>query len=113
MILRERGIAPEHVLLNDDAAAYGFDGAVKDRNEPVAGRFDEPTLMLDNAGLDKVALDALHAHMRAFFIDFHQSAIADDITRDDRGETARQQRARHGRYPDTRASHTSFCSHPI
>src|SRR6267154_2186822 len=45
----------------------------------VAGGFDEPSVVLCDARLDKAALDPLHATVRSFFIDFHQAAVARDI----------------------------------
>jgi hypothetical protein len=76
-------------LLDDDAASHGFDGTIKDRNKTVAGGFDEPSVMLCNAGLYEVALDPLDATVRSFLIDLHQAAVARDIARDNRSKTTR------------------------
>jgi hypothetical protein len=52
MLPGQRCIAPDHLLLDDDAAAHGLDRTVEDRDETVAGGFDEPSMVLCNAGLD-------------------------------------------------------------
>ena len=70
MMLRQRCVASNHVLLDDDAAPHGFDRTVENRNEAVAGGLDEPSVVLGNAGLYKVALDPLDASVRSFFIEF-------------------------------------------
>src|SRR6202011_2592625 len=89
MMLRQRCVASNHVLLDDDAASHGFDGTIKDRNKTVAGGFDEPSVMLCNAGLYEVALDPLDTTVRSFLIDLHQAAVARDIARDNRSKTTR------------------------
>src|SRR5467141_3433252 len=90
MMPGQRCITPHHVLLDDDAAPHGFDRTVEDGNKTVAGGFDESSVVPCNAGLDQAALDPLDAAVRSFFIDFHKAAVAGDITRDDRGKTARR-----------------------
>src|ERR1700739_3276833 len=52
LLLRERRIAPKHVLLDHDSAAHGLHGTVEYCKEPVAGRLDEAAMMFRNAGLD-------------------------------------------------------------
>jgi hypothetical protein len=94
MISWQRRVASGHVLLNDDAAAHRFDGTIEYRDEAIAGRFDESSVMFRDAGLNEVALDSLDAYMRAFFIEFHETAVAGDIARDDRGETTSRHPAR-------------------
>src|SRR6266850_5548882 len=79
MMPGQRCVASNHLLLDDDAAPHGFDGTVENRNKTVAGGFDEPSVVLCDARLDKAALDPLHATVRSFFIDFHQAAVARDI----------------------------------
>jgi hypothetical protein len=75
--------------LDDDAAPHGLDGTVENRNETVTRGFDEPAVVLCNAGLYEVALDPFYATVRPFLIDFHQPAVARDISSDDRGKTPR------------------------
>src|SRR5262249_34870974 len=60
----------------------------------VTSRFDEPSIVFCNAGLNKVALDSLDARMRTLFIQFHEAAVAYNIACDDRGETTRRHPAR-------------------
>src|ERR1700737_1831484 len=94
MMLRQRCVAANQILLDDDAAPDGFDGTVKDRDKTVAGGFDELSVVLCNAGLDEVALDPLDAIVCSFLIDLHQAAVAGDIARDDRSKTTRCRLAR-------------------
>src|SRR6266700_5435233 len=94
MMPGQRGVASNHVLLDDDAAPHGFDGTVENRNKTVAGGFDELSVVSSNAGLDQAALDPLHATVRSFFIDFHQPAVARDIASDDRSKAPRRRLAR-------------------
>ncbi len=90
----QRCVASNHVLLNDDATPHGFDRTVENRNEAVACGFDQPSMVLCDAGFDQAALDPLYAAVRSFFIDFHQAAVARDIAGDNRGKTARRCLAR-------------------
>ncbi len=71
MMLRQRCVAPNHVLLNDNSDSYGFNRTIKDSNEAVAGGLDEPSVVLRNAGLNEVSLDPLDASVRPFFVELH------------------------------------------
>src|SRR5882757_7471615 len=84
-----RCVASHHVLLDDDAASHGFDGTVEDRKKAVAGGFNQPPMVLCDAGLNEFALDPLDAIVRSLFIDLHEPAVARDVARDDRRKTAR------------------------
>src|SRR5229473_1677446 len=55
VMLGQRCVASKHLLLDDDAAPHGFDRAVENRDKTVAGGFDELSVVLCNAGLDKAA----------------------------------------------------------
>src|SRR6185369_15871537 len=87
--LRKRGVAPDEILLNDDAAANGLDGTVEDRDEAVSRRLHQRSMVFDDAGLDEIPLDPLDANMRAFLVGLHQAAVGSDVTDDDCGETTR------------------------
>jgi hypothetical protein len=90
MMLRHRSVASNHVLLDDDTASNSFDRTVENRNKSVTGGFDESSVMTQNAGLDEVTLEPLHAKMRSFLIDLHEAAVACDIAGDNRSKTARR-----------------------
>ena len=94
MVLRQCRVASHQILLNHDAAADGFDGTVKNRNEPVAGGFNKPAVMFHDAGFDDFALDTLDTVVRALFVDLHQAAIAGDIACHDGRKAARHWFAR-------------------
>lgn len=89
MVLRQRSVASHQILLNHDAAADGLDGAVENRNEPIAGGFNKPAVMFCDAGLNEIALDALDTVVRAFFVDLHQTAVTGDIACHDGRKAAR------------------------
>src|SRR5437879_3958626 len=76
MMLRHRCVASNHVLLDDDAASHGFDGAVENGNKSVTRGFDQPSVMPHNARLNEVTLDPLHAKMRSLFLHLHEAAVA-------------------------------------
>src|ERR1700747_806393 len=67
-MVRHRCISADHVLLDDNAAPDGFDRAIEGRNESVAGGFDEPAVVLENARLYQIALDPSDARMRSFLV---------------------------------------------
>jgi len=94
MMLRQRRVAADQILLDDDAASDGFDGTVENRDEAVACGFDELPVVLDDAGFDEITLDPLDARVRSLFIDLHQPAVAGDIACNDRSKTARHRLAR-------------------
>ncbi len=71
MMLRLRCVASNHVLLDNDAAPHSLDRAVENRDKTIAGGFNEPSMVLCNAGLDEIALDPLDASVRSFFIELH------------------------------------------
>jgi hypothetical protein len=83
-------------LLDDDSAPHSFDRTVENRNKSVTSGFDEPSVMPHNAGLYEVTLDPLHAKMRSFFIDLHETAVARNIASDNRSKTARRRRLSRG-----------------
>src|SRR5207253_2528777 len=55
--LRKRGVAADEILLDDDAASHGFDRTVENRDEAVARRLHQTSMVLDNARLDEIPLD--------------------------------------------------------
>src|SRR5215471_11650901 len=88
-LLRKRGVATNEILLNDDAAPNGLDGAVEDCDEAVAGRLDQTSMVLGDAGLDEIPLYPLDADVRTFFVGLHQAAIGRNVADDDRCEATR------------------------
>jgi hypothetical protein len=81
-------------LLNDEAAPHGFQGAVKNCNKAVSGRFEQSAVVFCNAGLDEVALDELHARKRALCVEIHEVAEARDVACHNRNKGVRRQRTR-------------------
>src|SRR4051812_18791778 len=94
MMLRDRCVAANQVLLNDNTAAYGLDGTVKDRDEAVARRFDQLAVMFCDARFDKIAFDPLDAAVRPLLIDLHQAAVTGDVPSHYCSKTARPRLAR-------------------
>jgi hypothetical protein len=60
------------VLLDDDAASNGRNGTIENGNEAIARRIHQTSMMLDDAGLDEIALDPLEADMRALLVGLHR-----------------------------------------
>jgi hypothetical protein len=89
MMLRQRCVATDQILLDDDAAPDGFDGTVENCDKAVPRSLNQFPVVFDYAGLDEVALDPLDATVRSFLIDLHQAAVACDIARDNRSKTTR------------------------
>src|SRR4051812_3863450 len=94
MMLRDRCVAPNQVLLNDNAAAYGLDRTAEDRDEAIPCRFNQLPVMFYDAWFDKIALNPLDAVVCAFLIDLHEAAVAGDVACDNRSETTRPQLSR-------------------
>ena len=94
MMLGQRCVAANQILLDDDAASDGFDGTVENRDKAVARGFNKLAVVFVDAGLDEVALDPLDAVVRPFFVDLHQAAVAGDIAGYDRSKAARRRLAR-------------------
>src|ERR1044072_167416 len=88
-MLRERGIAADEVLLNHDAAANGLNRAVEDGDEAIARGLHQTSMVLDDAGLNDIALDPLDADMRSLLVRLHDAAVGSDVADNDRRETAR------------------------
>src|SRR3954462_3081901 len=89
MVLRDRCVAANQVLLNDDTAAYSLDGTVKDRNEAIPCRFNQLAVMFDDARLDEIALDPLDAVVCPLLVDLHEAAITGDVACNNGGQSAR------------------------
>ena len=89
VMLGQRCVAADQVLLDHDAGAHGLDGAIEDGDEAVTRGFDEPAVVLSDGGLDEVALEPLDAVVRPFLIDLHQAAVAGDVACHDGGKTPR------------------------
>src|SRR5690349_4142985 len=87
LLTRERRVTPDHALLDDDAAADGFDRAVEYREKTVTGAFNKSSVMLDDRGVNELAPIPLHARVRALLIHCHESAVAGDISGQDSRET--------------------------
>src|SRR5262249_46335097 len=93
-MLRKRGVAADEVLLDDDAAANGLNRTIENGNEAIARRLHQTSMVLDDAGLDEVALDPLDADMRAFLVRLHQAAVGRDVTDDNSGKATRHRAVR-------------------
>jgi hypothetical protein len=114
MMLRQCRVAAHQILLNHDATADGFDGTIENRNESIAGGFNQPAVMFHDAGFDEIALDALDTVVRALFIDLHQAAVTGDIACYDGRKAARHRfawwRANSAGLDVTNLGHGSDCS---
>ena len=83
----DRGIPLRRQVLQGQGAFHGADYRGELDQDAVARRLKDPSAMLrdERIGSDPMLTHRLH---RARFVDPHQPAVADDIGRKDRGETA-------------------------
>ena len=93
-MLRNRRIAADEVLLDDNAASNGLDGAVENSDETIARGLHQISMVLDDAGFDEIPLDPLDADMRAFLVGLHQATVGCDVTDNDGCETTRHSAVR-------------------
>ncbi|MGY2938292.1 hypothetical protein ACVWZK_003254 [Bradyrhizobium sp. GM0.4] len=93
-VLRKRGVAADEILLDDDAASDGLDRTVENRDEAIARRLHQTSVVLDDAGLDEIPLDPLDADVRALFVGLHQAAVGSDVTDNDGREATRHRAVR-------------------
>lgn len=100
-MFRLRSVAADEILLDDDAASNSLDGTIENRNEAIAGRLHQASMVLDDAGHDEIPLDPLDAGVRALLVSLHQATVGRDIADNDRSESPRQRPARR-RLPDCR-----------
>src|SRR3954454_9307318 len=89
MMLRDRCVAANQVLLDDNTAAYSLDGTVKNRDEAIAGRFDQLAVMFCDAWFYKIALDPLDAIVGPLLVHLHQAAVTGDVACNYCSQTAR------------------------
>ena len=88
-MLRKRGVAADQILLDDDAASNGLDGAIENGDEAIARRLHQRAMVLDDAGLDDIPFDPLDASMRSLLVVLHDATVRGDITDDDRRKATR------------------------
>ena len=85
-ILRHIAIALGHAALNVDGAGDGIDDARKLDKRAIADELDDPAAMFGNRGIDELGAMRLERSMGAGLVVGHESTIANDIGRKDRGE---------------------------
>ena len=71
MVLWQRCITTNQVLLDDDAATHGFYRTVENRDKAVPSSFNEFPVVFYDGGFDEIALDPLDAIVRPLFVDLH------------------------------------------
>ena len=81
-------IAVDHTALDVDGAAYGVDHADEFHQHPVAGGLDDSATVLGDLGIDQFLAMRLELAQRAFLVNAHQPAIAGDVARENRGQSA-------------------------
>jgi hypothetical protein len=86
---RQRCVAPNHALLNDDGASDGFNWAIEHRQKAVTRIFDKPAVVLRDRRFNNFAPLPLHPRVRSFFVAPHQAAIASYVTSHDCRKAAR------------------------
>jgi hypothetical protein len=71
MVLWQRCVTTNQVLLDDDAATHGFYRTVENRDKAVSSSFNEFPVVFYDSGFDEIALDPLDAIMCPLFVDLH------------------------------------------
>src|SRR5262249_51217249 len=85
-ILGQTDIPFSHSLLEFQSAANCVNRAGKLNQHPVAGRFNDATVMLCNFWISEFASVCLEGSESAFLVGPHQLAVANDISREDGGK---------------------------
>jgi hypothetical protein len=73
-----------HAVLNFGRAAYGIHYTCELREQAIACRFDNPTTMLANFGVNKLLPVGLKLGKGAFLVDPHEPTVPDHVRRQDR-----------------------------
>ena len=81
-------VAIDHAGLDRDGAAHGLDRAGEIDQQAVAGALDDTSPVRGDVRLDQFAEMRLEPAQRAFLVVAHEPAVADDVSRQDRGELA-------------------------
>jgi len=76
--------APGHPVLHGHRAGDGIDGAGKLGQETVARGLDDASIMVGDGGIDDFTPHGLQRLQRSDFVGSHQTAIASDISRQNR-----------------------------
>src|SRR5205085_6836341 len=84
----QRLIALNDVLADDDAASRGFNRIIENRSKSIGRGFDQPSVVLENAGLYEFALDPLCSTARLFVVGWRRTGAARNIANDNCGKTA-------------------------
>jgi hypothetical protein len=77
-----------HRALNFAGATQRIDHTGEFRQRPVAGRLNDPVVMLGEFRIEELVTQRLEVFERAFLVRPHQPRITGDIGGEDRGETA-------------------------
>ena len=82
---RQAGVALDHAVLHLDGATHRIDHASELDEAAVAGALHHAAVMGGDRGIDQIAAQRPEPRERAILIRARQSAIADDVGRQDRG----------------------------
>jgi hypothetical protein len=79
-------IAPGHVTLDIDGAAYRINDAGEFDQHPIAGGLDDPAAVFLDLRIDQLAAQRFQRGERSLFVGTHQPAIAGNISCENGGE---------------------------
>src|SRR5207247_8512424 len=81
-------VAPRHPTLDFGSALYGVGNTLEFDQHSVAGRFDDASLVLGNDRIDELEAVGPEPRESSRLVGFHQSAITDHVSRENRREPA-------------------------
>jgi len=84
----DSGIALGHRLLHRDRAAHRVDDAGELDQQAVAGRLDDPAVVLGDLRIEELSAQRFEAFERAFLVRSHQTRIPRHIGGEDRSKAA-------------------------
>jgi hypothetical protein len=88
LVFRGRDVALDHPALHRNGAGHGLNHAREFDEDAIAGRLDDPALVLGNLRVDQFATMSSEPREGASLVESHEAAVADDIGGENGRESA-------------------------
>src|SRR5271166_5562270 len=85
---RDAGVAFDHSILHFDSAPNRIDHAAKFDQRPIAGALEHTSVVHADGGINEIASQSSEPRQSAVLVRASQTAEADDVGGEDRGEFA-------------------------